>query len=87
MQSLPSDWIRLRWEKEGRYYEAHLHQDLWGQWVVTRAWGQRNGRLGRVMNVPCASHEEGLGILAQLDRSRRQKGYRLILKQGDGVLG
>ncbi len=77
------DWIRLRWEKEGRFYEAHLHQDLWGEWVVTRAWGQRHSRLGRVINIPCASYQEGVGLLVQIDRSRIKKGYRLVLKQGE----
>lgn len=30
------DWIRIRWEKGTRYYEVHLHQDLWGEWLLTR---------------------------------------------------
>ncbi len=76
------DWIRLRWEKDSRYYEAHLHQDLWGDWVLTRVWGQRGSRLGRVINVPCATYQEGMGMLAQIDRARQKKGYRLVLKEG-----
>jgi hypothetical protein len=28
-------WISLRWERGTRYYEVYLHQDLWGDWVLT----------------------------------------------------
>lgn len=24
-------WVRLCWTKTTRYYEVHLHPDLWGQ--------------------------------------------------------
>ncbi|GAB4363789.1 MAG: WGR domain-containing protein [Methylohalobius sp. ZOD2] len=82
MDSVLQDWIKLRWEKNSRYYEAHLHQDLWGDWVVTRVWGQRGGRLGRVMHVPCRSQEEGREMLRSLDRSRRRRGYERLLLKG-----
>lgn len=28
-------WVRVRWERGIRYYEAYIHQDLWGAWVLT----------------------------------------------------
>ncbi len=83
MQKPALDWIRLRWERESRYYEAHLQQDLWGDWIVTKVWGQRSSRLGRVMNIPCNTYQKGLAMLVQIDRTRKQKGYRLVLKKGN----
>ena len=38
----------LRWETAQRYYAAYLHRDLWGEVVLTRAWGGRGSRLGSV---------------------------------------
>ena len=64
-----------RWEKETRYYEAHLHQDLWGGWVLTYVWGRRGTRLGRVWHRPCTSYEEGLGRLTEIDQRRERRGY------------
>jgi hypothetical protein len=32
------EWISLRWERGTRYYEVCLHQDLWGDWVLTQVW-------------------------------------------------
>jgi hypothetical protein len=30
-----NEWISLRWERGTRYYEVHLQQDLFGEWVLT----------------------------------------------------
>jgi hypothetical protein len=49
---LTADWEYRRWEKAQRYYEAHIHQDLWGEWVLTRVWGRRGTLLGRTIHVP-----------------------------------
>ena len=44
------DWIRIRWEKVTRYYEVYLHQNLWGEWVLTRTGlGTARIRLGKVI--------------------------------------
>jgi hypothetical protein len=59
------EWISLRWERGSRYYEVHLHQDLWGDWVLTQVWGCRGTELGRMVHhTPCASREEGCERLA-----------------------
>ena len=48
-----NEWIRLRWERGTRYYEAHLHQDsVWGDWVFTQVWGRRGTELGRGGTYP-----------------------------------
>lgn len=44
-------WVRVRWERGTRYYEAYVHQDLWGAWVLTRSWGRRRTRLGRTVHL------------------------------------
>jgi hypothetical protein len=46
------EWTNLRWERGTRYYEAHLHQDLWGDWVLTQVWGRRGTELGRMVHPP-----------------------------------
>jgi len=71
----PDRWRRQRWEKDTRYYEAYLQQDLWGQWILTRVWGRCGTLLGQVRNLPCASYADGLDQLARLDKRRRQRGY------------
>ena len=72
-------WIRMRWEKPLRYYEAHLQQDLWGYWVLTCIWGRIGTALGRVVNVPCASYQEGLDKLSTVAKRRARHGYAVVL--------
>ena len=67
--------IHLLWEKPTargvRYYQVDLHQDLWGEWLLTQSWGRRGTRLGRVRVAPCSSHAEGLVQIAVIGKRRR----------------
>ncbi|MCP5426572.1 MAG: WGR domain-containing protein, partial [Gammaproteobacteria bacterium] len=70
----PSEpWITRCWERDRRYYTVRLQQDLWGGWVITLAWGRRGSALGRVVDQPCANYAEGLALLEQIGRRRRQQ--------------
>ena len=73
-------WQRLRWEKGSRYYEVYLHQDLWGQWVLTRCWGRRGSALGQVRSFPCASYPDALAQLEQIKKRRAQRYYQLVIQ-------
>ena len=77
-KSLAED-IHRRWEKPTargvRYYQVDLHQDLWGEWLLTQAWGRRGTRLGRGRVAPCGSHAEGLAQIAAIEKRRRQRCY------------
>ncbi|MBK8536730.1 MAG: WGR domain-containing protein [Candidatus Competibacteraceae bacterium] len=46
-------------EKGTRYYEARLHPNLWGDWMLTVGWGRRGTWLGQIRDRPCASYAEG----------------------------
>ena len=73
-----NEWISLRWERGTRYYEVYLHQDLWGDWVLTQVWGRRGTALGRVVHAPCASYEDGCERLASVQVRREQRGYKVL---------
>ena len=72
------EWIQQRWEKGTRYYEVYLQQDLWGDWVLTRVWGGRGTALGQVRNMPCAGYGDGLTILDEVRKRRKQRGYATV---------
>jgi predicted DNA-binding WGR domain protein len=72
-----NEWISLRWERGTRYYEAHLHQDLWGDWVLTQVWGRRGTELGRMVHTPCASYQDGRERLTAVQARREQRGYKV----------
>ena len=71
-------WQHHRWHNATRYYDVYLHQDLWGTWVLTQAWGGRGTHLGRVRHCACADYAEGLAWLEKIGRRRVQRGYNLV---------
>ena len=73
-----SSWIALRWERRSGYYRAHLEQDLWGQWTVTRVVGRRGARRGRYMTTWVASLEHGSITLGTIAKRRHERGYELV---------
>lgn len=72
--------ISYRWEKDSRYYQATLRQDLLGDWVLVKRWGSRVNRQGQQKVVLLADYQAGLVALAQLQQQRSQRGYRIITK-------
>jgi predicted DNA-binding WGR domain protein len=73
-------WTQRRWEKDTRYYEARVHQDLWGNWVVTRIWGRIGSKLGQIRHTPCPSYEDAQKELNAIEKRRQSRHYRPIEK-------
>jgi predicted DNA-binding WGR domain protein len=71
------DWLKHRWEKKHRYYEACLEQDLFG-WIVLRSWGRKGTRSGRSMEVRPESYDKGLEMLEAVRKRRKSRGYELV---------
>jgi predicted DNA-binding WGR domain protein len=67
-----------RWEKGTRYYEARLHRDLWGDWLLSVRWGRRGTRLSQSRDRPCASYDDGLARLGAVAKRRAQRGYQPV---------
>jgi predicted DNA-binding WGR domain protein len=70
--------LRLRWEKDTRYYEAHVEPDLWGGWVLTRIWGRRGTALGQMRRAPCDSYGQALDALEDVGKRREKRGYHAV---------
>ncbi|CAI8982354.1 WGR domain-containing protein [Methylocaldum szegediense] len=71
--------LRLRWEKETRYYEIHLQQDLWGSWVLTRIWGRRGSPMGQVRRAPFECYAEAMKQLTAVQSQRKRRGYEPVM--------
>ncbi len=69
-------WVSQRWQRDSRYYEAHLKRDLFG-WVVVRNWGGIGQRTGRQMTLPVTDYHEGMAELQKISLTRGQRNYHL----------
>lgn len=73
-----SVWYWINREKS-RYYKADLVKDLFGEWALITAWGALDTRQGQVRSRVVSSYEEGLEKIAEIDKRRRQHGYRGVV--------
>ena len=70
--------FRIRWECEdkNRYYEVHANMDLFGEWVLTKAWGRRGSALGNCSQHVCQSYGEAIDRLEEIAVRRNIRKYR-----------
>lgn len=64
-----------RWERDTRYYELRLQQDLWGDWLLIMVWGGKGTALGQIRRELCPSYANGVSMYAASIRRRQQHGY------------
>jgi predicted DNA-binding WGR domain protein len=73
-----SPWLHSRWEKDTRYYELRVQQDLLGDWLLTRIWGRKDSALGQLRHDVCADQLEANARYAAAEVRRQRRGYSLI---------
>lgn len=71
--------ISLRFEhtEKQRYYHVVAARDLFGDWVITKAWGGINKATGRITHFPCLSHAEAAEHIHKITKIREKRGYVL----------
>lgn len=75
-----SQWLHSVWEKQSRAYRLDLHQDLWGNWIVTRTWGSNRRRgYGLSKDTVCADFKTALELFQKQEARRSRRSYRKIL--------
>lgn len=68
----------FRWESDTRYYIAFVHQDLFGDLVLSRYWGGKETRHGGERHERLACREDIEVRLQEIIRVRERRGYRLV---------
>ncbi|WP_210396825.1 WGR domain-containing protein [Motiliproteus sediminis] len=64
-----------RWRKNQQYFVAHLSQDLFGDWILTRSWGDSEKERSQCRHEVMPSHADALKRLAELRRRQQRKGF------------
>ncbi len=68
-----------RWEKDSRYYEVHIHHDLWGEIIMTKVWGCIDSPLGNVRHTPMSSYDAVEKPLKVIIARRTQHEYQKVI--------
>jgi len=64
-----------RWERDTRYYELRLQQDLWGDWLLMRTWGKRDTAMGQIRRELCPDYAHGVTRYNDSIIMRGKRGY------------
>ena len=65
-------WLHIT---KGRYYHAHLVEDLFGEWTLITAWGGLGSRLGGMRSTGVTSYADGQAQIQRIAKRRQQHGY------------
>jgi hypothetical protein len=76
------EWLHSRWERDTRYYELRVQQDLFGDWLLTRIWGRKGSALGQIRHELCESYAAGIVKFKQAEVRREQHGYTQLAGGG-----
>lgn len=70
----------MRWvnDDKGRYYQAHLIEDLFGDWTLITVWGALGSKRGGMRSTAVPSQAEGLMHIELIAKRRSRRGYRLV---------
>ena len=81
--STPPLYLRWHRDRDYRYYEVFLQQDLLAAWVVTSVWGRRGSAAGGMRRQVVADYASGLTVLEAIKKRRVQHGYVLVREAGN----
>jgi len=67
-----------RFETRDKYYFLDCHQNLFDDWVVLCAWGNKFTRQGRCRFIKVDNKWQGSQLIDKMSQRRIQRGYRLL---------
>ncbi|OLO04327.1 MULTISPECIES: WGR domain-containing protein [Salinicola] len=73
----------VRWESEHDYVLVHLHQDMFGDWIYSRAWGQIGTQYGGLKHAVADSYDQAMMWIDDLSHIQTARGYRKVLDAED----
>jgi hypothetical protein len=65
----------IRLETASRYYLCCVQQDLFGHWIVWRAWGAKSSALGNCMRLVAENEAQAQELLDAVLKERAMRGY------------
>ncbi len=73
----------VRWETDHDYVLVHIHQDMFSDWIFSRAWGQIGTQFGGLKHQLADDHDQALMWLADEATIQASRGFRKVLEVED----
>lgn len=71
-------WKSASWQRDTRYYTCELRQNLFGEWIVIRSWGDIRSKRGRQMENQCDSFSGAEKAFEEVTKRRKYRRYQLV---------
>lgn len=69
----------VRWETDHDYVLVHIHQDMFGDWIFSRAWGQIGTQFGGLKHQLAENHEQARMWLDDENTIQSSRGFLKVL--------
>ncbi|BBI60487.1 hypothetical protein HSBAA_17930 [Vreelandella sulfidaeris] len=73
----------VRWETNHDYVLVHIHQDMFGDWIFSRAWGQIGTQFGGLKHQLADTLEQAQMWLEDEATIQSSRGFRKVLEVAD----
>ncbi|MCE9680743.1 hypothetical protein [Halomonas alkalisoli] len=73
----------IRWESDHDYVLVHIHQDMFGDWIFSRAWGQIGTQFGGLKHLLADDHDQAMMWLGDEATIQASRGLRKVLEVDD----
>ncbi len=70
----------VRWETDHDYVLVHVHRDMFGDWIFSRAWGQIGTQFGGLKHRLADDHDQAMMWLADETTILSSRGFRKVLE-------
>lgn len=73
----------VRWESNHDYVLVHVHQDMFGDWIFVRAWGQIGTQFGGLKHQLADNYEQAMMWLDDVAHIQTSRGFHKILETSE----
>ena len=73
-------FVIVRWENNHDYVLVHIHQDMFGDWIFSRAWGQIGTQFGGLKHLLADDHDQAMMWLADEATIQSSRGLSKVLE-------
>lgn len=70
----------VRWETDHDYVLVHIHQDMFGDWIFSRAWGQIGTQFGGLTHQLAETRQLAQTWLEDEATIQSSRGYHKVLE-------
>ena len=74
------EFMNIYWQStpKARYYSIHLQPTLFGEWSVTRSWGNTQNHWSKCKTMFFSSIDAAKAEIEKLQRQRKYRGYQRV---------